>query len=373
MEFAPEPEYLKDGGLRRSLATLVILIASLAGAALLGTIYAVWRCRRDRAVQAMGYGFMVSLVLGVLLGEVFLCLHAFQLAEPDVTDMAFCHLETGILLLHINMLHAPLMAKLWRVFFKIRRAETRMLKIWDGEAVQMTGLQLAAAIVLFVAHLVTVSSSDGNMHHERQGCFEASRSEDVNTLNTERWFYGGQLLLLTATVLPAPFLIAYITSSSFSAIFHEWPRLVQTLLTLELAATLNGVTYYVSQDFIVLAARFIAVQCICAVTVGAYIWPALRPRLRRRRQRWQERMVKEPSLQRQAKLQEHLSMIMQERHNTYTYTYTYHTIPYMYYTHAGEAHGACAQAGGAATPPLAAPHAPPGGDAARPRQLERQV
>ena len=46
--------------------------------------------------------------------------------------------QTGLLLLHLNMLHAPLTYKLWRVSYKIRHAETRLLKIWDGLAVKTT-------------------------------------------------------------------------------------------------------------------------------------------------------------------------------------------------------------------------------------------
>ena len=47
------------------------------------------------------------------------------------------------------------------------------------------------------------------------------------------------------------------------------------------------------------------------MTVGVYVWPALQPRLRPRVRRHEERLVQESSLLRQAKLQEHLSMIMQ--------------------------------------------------------------
>ena len=78
------------------------------------------------------------------------------------SDWVYCHLETGSLLLHVNLLHAPLTSKLWRVSHKIRRAETRMLKIWDGAAVQFTAVQLAACITLFIAHLLTVSAQDYN-------------------------------------------------------------------------------------------------------------------------------------------------------------------------------------------------------------------
>ena len=91
-------------------------------------------------------------------------------------------------------------------------------------------------------------------------------------------------------------------------------RLVQSLLTLELAAALSGVSFYVRQEIVVLGARFLAVQATVAVTVGVYVWPALQPRLRPRRRRIEERLVQEASLLRQAKLQEHLSMIMQEKH-----------------------------------------------------------
>ena len=128
-----EPEYLSDDGLT-ALAICVSVIASVCALALTLLLYAVVRARRDKPVQAMGYAFVAILVFGSCLGEVFLILVGIQMASPNSTTWALCHVETGLLLLHLNMLHAPLTSKLWRVSFKIRRAETRLLKIWDGTA-----------------------------------------------------------------------------------------------------------------------------------------------------------------------------------------------------------------------------------------------
>ncbi|KAL1503229.1 hypothetical protein AB1Y20_011285 [Prymnesium parvum] len=291
------------------LSLTVIPLAAIFALAQFGLLSVLVRARRDKPVQAMGYGFLVILVIGALLGQAYLILVAIQIYDRAVTNWLLCHLQTGLLLLHINLLHAPLASKLWRVSFKIHRAETRLLKIWDGMAVQLTCWQLLACVTLFIAHLWTISgnSSVG----ERSKCFE---SQDVSIVDVEQWFYAGQVLLIVLCMIPAPYLIAYVTSSSFSPIFSEWPRLVQSLLALQLCACLATVTFYVTDDNVVLAARFIAVEATTAVTSGVYVWPALQPRVRPRRRRVEERMVQESSLQRQAKLQEHLAMIMQEKH-----------------------------------------------------------
>ena len=146
-------------------------------------------------MQVTGYGFIGLIILGVLFGELFLGTYAIQLAVPEAT-WDFCHLNNGFLLLHLNLLMAPLVSKTWRVWRKIKKAETRLLKLWDHSATKMTVVQLVACVCLFVAHMC-VLWQDQHPHLRRRQCFEFS-DEDVGLGVTSRFFYLGQVLLLLA-------------------------------------------------------------------------------------------------------------------------------------------------------------------------------
>lgn len=150
---APDEEQYVDAPALRALAFFILSLSCFQSLALLACFPLLARIRRDKQVQAVGYGFIHLVILGVLFGECYLGLYAIQIAVPDANNFTLCHVMTGFLLLHLHTLMAPLVSKTWRVWRKIRHAETRRLKLWDHTASKMTMLQIVVFVSFFIAHL----------------------------------------------------------------------------------------------------------------------------------------------------------------------------------------------------------------------------
>ena len=59
---------------------------------------------------------------------------AYQEDGVITVTWAYCHVQRSLLLLTLSLLTIPLMAKSWRVWRKIRTAETHKLHLWDSSA-----------------------------------------------------------------------------------------------------------------------------------------------------------------------------------------------------------------------------------------------
>ena len=66
---------------------------------------------------------------------------AIRLASDDrsagyelTTTWAQCHTQSTLLIMYLMLYSAPMTAKLWRVWSKIRNADTYRLELWDGRA-----------------------------------------------------------------------------------------------------------------------------------------------------------------------------------------------------------------------------------------------
>ena len=122
--------------------------------------------RDDKPVRFAGVGFLVCLLLGALCGQGMLMAQSWQYYQvgehhrededgnPLITTWLQCKLQPLLLLLHLELHAAPLSAKLWRIWIKIRRAETRQLQLWDVAGQRIALSQLLLLVILMVVHLV---------------------------------------------------------------------------------------------------------------------------------------------------------------------------------------------------------------------------
>ena len=119
-------------------------------------------------MREVGLSFAAILLAGTLCGQAFLGLHASQhlylLDDSEAPGESWlrCHLMTGLLILHLNLLTAPITSKVWRVWRKIRKAETERLSLWDRPAIRLTLLQLTLAVSLFALHLGFVAREESS-------------------------------------------------------------------------------------------------------------------------------------------------------------------------------------------------------------------
>ena len=76
----------------------------------------------------------------------------FQRTGLATVTWADCHAQQALLLLHLALIAIPLMAKLWRVWCKIREAETHKLHLWDPPARRLA-LRQSLVLCAFVRSL----------------------------------------------------------------------------------------------------------------------------------------------------------------------------------------------------------------------------
>ena len=148
---APPPALAPEGYLDSSSRTLLVWV--VAGVGFAGAIVilllavALVRGRRDKQVKAVGFGFIVSVLLGALCGQAFVILqvcsstrsnglgctrtptspsprqvrHVKVIDDPNWVSCAF---QAWLLLLHLHLMNAPLLAKFVAVLKRIREADT---------------------------------------------------------------------------------------------------------------------------------------------------------------------------------------------------------------------------------------------------------
>ena len=153
------------------ISTVSWIIATAAACLQFGfVILILFYARDDKPVRRAGLGFLLYLLTGGLCGQGLLIAHSAQLyrigandwpTDADgslLTTWTQCHAQPTLLFLHLGLHAAPLSAILWRVWFKIRTAETRRLNLWDRIAQRICLLQLILLIALVIAHYVVAAS-----------------------------------------------------------------------------------------------------------------------------------------------------------------------------------------------------------------------
>ena len=296
--------------------TFVWIVAGIGMAAeafLLVCFMALIRGRRDKQVKAVGFSFIACVLLGAMCGQAFLILQVRHIKLVEVHMWLDCALQTWLLLLHLHLLNAPILAKFCAVLKRIRGADTQRLLLWDQTARRQTAWQLLVVVVLFCAHL-------GVSAHQNDSLFDDAIAgggcvDDGDLAFADRSFYVAHMILMLAMVLPSPIIYVIVTGSSFAPLFPEWHALCQAVQALLFAAALTGTTFFVDQVLVIMVARLLAVELLCAVVVGGFVWAPLQKRLLppRRRRREAAEVLVQAKLERKAKLQEHLSRQMQER------------------------------------------------------------
>jgi len=294
--------------------TFVWVIAGIgmaAGVFLLVCFVALIRGRRDKQVKAVGFTFILCLLLGALCGQVFLVLQVRHIKLIETHTWLDCALQTWLILLHLHLLNAPILSKFCTVLRRIRGADTQRLLLWDQTARRQTAWQLLVVVLLFCAHLGVSAHRNDSVFDEAMG---GGCVDDGELAFADRSFYVAHMGLMLAMVLPAPIIYVHVTGSSFAPLFPEWHVLCQAVQALLFAAALTGTTFFVDQVLVIMVARLLAVELLCAVVVGGFVWAPLQKRLLPpRRRREAAEVLVQAKLERKAKLQEHLSKQMQER------------------------------------------------------------
>jgi len=211
------------------------------------------------------------------------------------------------------LLNAPILAKFCAVLRRIRSADTQRLLLWDQTARRQTAWQLLVVVVLFCAHLGVSAHQNDSLFDDAIG--GGGCVDDGDLAFADRSFYVAHMAMMLIMVLPSPTIYVIVTGSSFAPLFPEWHALCQAVQALLFAAALTGTTFFVDQVLVIMVARLLAVEMLCAVVVGGFVWSPLQKRLLppRRRRRDAPEVLVQAKLERKAKLQEHLSRQMQER------------------------------------------------------------
>lgn len=197
------------------LSVLLLLLLVLVAAA-----------HGDKAVRRVGLTFLCYLVVGAMCGQGFLISHGVEalrvsqstlFIEHGITTVTWadCHAQSALLVSMLAMLAIPLMAKSWRVYSKIRTAETHRLHLWDATAQRLTALQLFVIVGLVIGHLIW-SSYDNAWDETRTDCVDETQSGDRSgdTATVERYLYFTQTLIIVLVILPFPYLLLQVPSES---------------------------------------------------------------------------------------------------------------------------------------------------------------
>ena len=208
-----------------SLISLV-LAAGMCMYELFLLVFILSVARDDKPIRQTGVGFLVYLLLGAICGQGMLLAHSIQLYRiginpPEMEDRTLittwtqCHVQPLLLLLHLELHAAPLGAKLWRIWFKIRKGETKRLQLWDRTAQRITAAQLLVVGVLMIVH-IEMASKDAD-DSQRPGCIEDdSDYHNVEIQSRERYFFLAEGALIACSILPAWPLIAWVFGSSYA-------------------------------------------------------------------------------------------------------------------------------------------------------------
>ena len=286
--------------------------------------------RNDKSVRQTGLGFLVYLLLGALSGQGMLMAHSWELYRiginaPELEDRtkvhtwAQCHAQSFFLLIHIELHAAPLSAKVWRVWAKVRAAETQKLQLWDRTAQRIALIQILTFLLTIFAHIVV--AAPGYDDAMRENCVEDGDPIE----DRERYFYFIEAVIMGCALLPAWPLIAMVSGSSFTGIFPSWPSVTISVYVSSLALCLYGESFFVGTFYVVaLGARQLGVQVLSLIMLWSWEVPALSSRLgflpfRRRDRSGLDALLHDDTsisaseqtmLERQAELQVHTHMHM---------------------------------------------------------------
>ena len=183
--YPPNPFGSLSRNLLEELSLAAVVVSSTLIALLVALLVLLVVARNDKPVRAVGVSFLVYLLVGSLCGQGFLLSHAreshtlaIRLASDDrsagyelTTTWAQCHTQSTLLIMYLMLYSAPMTAKLWRVWSKIRNADTYRLELWDGRARQIAaeGFRLGACGPSLVLSWATVVAAVP--HRLRCGAF----------------------------------------------------------------------------------------------------------------------------------------------------------------------------------------------------------
>ena len=171
-----------------------ISIASLSVLFLLAVLFVIsGPARNDKSVRQIGLGFLIYLILGGICGQGLLLAYSIQIYEfgvgswtldddglPLMSSWAHCHVQPTLLFLHLGLHAAPLSAKLWRVWYKIRTAETRRLHLWDHHAQRLASFQLLVLLGTIIGHWVLATEDfDLAQTESRSDCIRSTNTVQV--------------------------------------------------------------------------------------------------------------------------------------------------------------------------------------------------
>jgi len=171
-----------------------VSIASLSVLLLLAVLCLIsCRARNDKTVRQVGLGFLIYLILGGICGQGLLLAYSIQIYEfgigswmldengsPLMSSWAQCHVQPTLLFLHLGLHAAPLSAKLWRVWYKIRTAETRRLHLWDQHAQRLAYMQLLLLVGTMIGHWALASGDyDLAQTEARADCIRSTNAVQV--------------------------------------------------------------------------------------------------------------------------------------------------------------------------------------------------
>ena len=276
-------------GLLRASAVAAITLSSTVTAVLVVLLLLLATVAHSyKAVRRVGLSFLVYLLFGCLCGQGFLLSHAntnlrnsgldaYEATGIVIVSWSDCHSQSMLLILHLSFLAIPLMEKVWRVWRKIRKAETHKLHLWDATARCISLAQSAVMLSLIFSHLL-YSLQDVNAWDGRSSCVDEAREDVV----VERVLYSAEVMWLGMVLLPFPVLVSQVTASSFASIFASWPFLLLSVLSTIFCATILYESFYVEANspLVKLGMRQAGVQALTLVVLWAWLLPALRAKLK---------------------------------------------------------------------------------------------
>ena len=200
VEQAPsvDEQYIDGSGTTIFVWIFVAGIGIVAEVFLLICFVALIRGRRDKQVKAVGFSFIGCVLLGAMCGQAFLILQVRHIKLVEAHMWLDCALQTWLLLLHLHLLNAPILAKFCAVLKRIRGADTQRLLLWDHTAARQTAWQLLVVVVLFCVHLGVSSHQNDSLFDDAiagGGCVD-----DGDLAFADRSFYVVHAVLLLAMV-----------------------------------------------------------------------------------------------------------------------------------------------------------------------------
>lgn len=235
---------------------IVAVLSSFLFILFLLMTYATYQAGSDWKALKYGHGFLKFVCFGALAGQSFLVMHSLQYLVGF--EFLLCHVQFLLLLLHGHLMLAPVLAKLFRLFWKIRRAESRpeRLVLWDTTAKRITNLLLALAVTLMAVQLIVIGETGRS--GQRDGCVDRQASLDT----VEQFFFYAHGFLLLTMIVAAWAVTAAVSRSRFRPLFNEWGKLCQALQALTFAMLLCLTSFYSTRLELRLLQQFLSVQLL---------------------------------------------------------------------------------------------------------------